>query len=155
MSNLVQRIRSVPRGELVALGLLTGIFVVSIVWHPSDDGGIVLCPFRSTTGLPCPGCGLTHAFCAIAKGHVERGFEYHALGPAVFLVACFYWVRGVAAVIGYRDSVARFDETIRRWRLLSVGLAVLLIAWVVHLVELGSSGQLSALAHQGALFRFF
>ena len=133
MTALTPRLRSVPRGELVAFAIITAVLVTSVVWHPADDGGFVLCLFRNMTGLPCPGCGLTRSFCAIAKGHVERGFAFHGLGPALFLVAVVYWMRGVAALAGLRGAVARFDETVMRWRLPFAVLAALLATWVLRL----------------------
>jgi hypothetical protein len=152
--DLVERLRAAPRGEAVTLGILSGVLALSVVWHPLDDGGFVICPFRNATGLPCLACGLTRSFCAIAKGHVERGFEFHWLGPALFLAACVYWVRGAAAVAGYEAAVARFDDAVRRWRLARITVVALVVAWVVRLAVLGATGQLGTLARQGALFRW-
>ena len=125
--------RPVPRGELVAFAVITAIFVASVVWHPADEGGFVLCVFRRATGLPCPGCGLTRSFCAIAKGGIERGFDFHWLGPALFLVAAVYWVRGAALLAGFGGAVERFDRTVMRWRLPYAVIAALLVTWVLRL----------------------
>ena len=38
-----------------------------------------LCVFRAATGLPCPGCGLTHAALSLARGEVIASLHYHAL----------------------------------------------------------------------------
>ena len=154
LRELVERVRVAPRAETTVLGMLTGVLALSVVWHPADDGGFVICPFRNATGLPCLACGLTRSFCAIAKGHVERGFEFHTLGPVLFLVACVYWLRGVAVVAGYDGAVERFDATVRRWRLARVLVVAFVVAWVVRLAVLGATGQLSTLARQGALFRW-
>lgn len=45
----------------------------------------VLCPFRRLTGLPCPGCGGTHAFVAMAHGQFSAAWGYNPLAVAVFL----------------------------------------------------------------------
>ena len=66
------------------LALLTVVLVLSVVWHPLDDGGFILCPFRRLTGLPCMGCGMTRSFCALAKGEVGRSIAFHPLGPIFF-----------------------------------------------------------------------
>ncbi len=38
-----------------------------------------LCAFRAATGLPCPGCGLTHAGLALLRGEFVESLRYHAL----------------------------------------------------------------------------
>ncbi|HEY9232631.1 MAG TPA: DUF2752 domain-containing protein, partial [Blastocatellia bacterium] len=48
---------------LVMLGL-AGVFIVSVIYHPSEGNYFTVCGFKNMTGLPCPGCGLTHSFCA-------------------------------------------------------------------------------------------
>lgn len=44
----------------------------------------VVCPFRRLTGLPCPGCGGTHAFVAMAHGDFAAAWAYNPLGAAAF-----------------------------------------------------------------------
>ena len=136
MTAVAERLRAVPRGELIALAAITAVFVASYVYHPPDDGGFILCLFRRFTGLPCMGCGLTRSFCATAKGEVGRAFDFHWLGPALFLVAGVYWARGVALVAGFSEAVDRFDRTVSRWRLPYALVAALLVAWVLRLASL-------------------
>jgi hypothetical protein len=124
------------RRNLIWLALLSAVFVASVLWHPSDDGGIVLCPFRLATGIPCPGCGLTRSFCAMGKGDVSRAFEFHALGPVLFAVAGLLWLRSAAVLLGGGDVVTRVDRALVRWRALQLGGAVLLAVWVLRLVSL-------------------
>jgi hypothetical protein len=141
------------RGEATLLAIITAILIASVLWHPSDDGGIVLCAFRQLTGLPCMGCGLTRSFCALAKGDVWRAFAFHTLGPALFAAACVYWVRGVAYFAGYRAAVARVDGAVHGWHLPLVALVLLVVVWVVALVTLGIEGHLGTLVRQGLLYR--
>jgi hypothetical protein len=53
---------------------------------------LIPCPFKMLTGLPCPGCGLTHAFCSISHGNFAQawldnpfGFFFYALAIALLL----------------------------------------------------------------------
>jgi hypothetical protein len=46
--------------------------------------GLVGCQFASVTGCPCPGCGLTRATLAIARGDLGAAF---ALQPFAFVVS--------------------------------------------------------------------
>lgn len=38
-----------------------------------------LCVFRAITGLPCPGCGLTHSGLSLLHGNIVGSLRYHAL----------------------------------------------------------------------------
>ena len=38
-----------------------------------------LCVFRAFTGLPCPGCGLSHAALSLLQGEIVESLSYHAL----------------------------------------------------------------------------
>ncbi len=141
------------RGEATLLLLISAVLATSAVWHPADDGGIVLCVFRNLTGIPCMGCGLTRSFCALAKGEATRAFLFHPLGPALFAAACVYWVRSVAFFANRRAAVARFDAAVWRWKVPLVTLLLLCVVWAVELVILGLDGRLGELARQGLLYR--
>lgn len=43
------------------------------------------CPILHFTGIPCPTCGMTRSFIAIAQGDLGSAITYHLLGPLVFL----------------------------------------------------------------------
>ncbi len=58
------------------------VIVVSTVF-PVDGLGIDLCVMRSSTGLPCPGCGMTRAIAAISQGAFGTAWGLH---PFSFLV---------------------------------------------------------------------
>ncbi|MCR5301020.1 MAG: DUF2752 domain-containing protein [Lachnospiraceae bacterium] len=56
---------------------------------------IYRCPLDFFVGIPCPLCGITRAFMALAKGDVALAFYYHPLWPiapfaaAFLLLTCF------------------------------------------------------------------
>ncbi len=49
-----------------------------------------LCLFHNLTALPCPGCGLTRAWVAMAHGHFGASLVWHPLGPLLFVSALIY-----------------------------------------------------------------
>ena len=49
-----------------------------------------ICLFHNFTGLPCPGCGLTRSWVAMAHGHAGEALVWHPLGPLLFLSALGY-----------------------------------------------------------------
>jgi hypothetical protein len=77
---------------------LTAMFVIAALWHPPDEPQLILCPFRALTHYPCPGCGMTHAFCALAHGELLRAIKFNALSPLLFLAALAAWANAAATV---------------------------------------------------------
>ena len=59
---------------------------------PPANPTLRLCPFYWITHRPCPLCGLTRAFCALAKGDWARAIHFHALSPLAFvMVFSLFW----------------------------------------------------------------
>jgi uncharacterized protein DUF2752 len=102
----------------VALGALSGGREVG--------DGLLLCPFRAVTGLPCPFCGMTHSLIALGAGDLGGSLHRHPLGPAVALLA----VAGLWRI--GRALAARTRVTLPRGALIA-GLGALAAAWVVQL----------------------
>jgi hypothetical protein len=51
------------------------------------------CVFAATTGLPCPGCGMTRATTALLKGQWGLAMMYHPFSPGFMVMAAFVgWV---------------------------------------------------------------
>jgi hypothetical protein len=94
------------------------------------------CPFLGATGLPCPGCGLTRATLALARGDLGASLSAHAFAPVLlFSLAAF----AVAAFLPQRqrESFAGFAERLeRRTRASALLLAALLLYWLVRLMFL-------------------
>jgi uncharacterized membrane protein YwzB len=48
------------------------------------------CPFRTLTGIPCPGCYLTRAISAALTGQIDRSIELHLFGP-IIAIGLIWW----------------------------------------------------------------
>ena len=64
--------------RIAVLALLAGAFALAV--HVDFP----LCPLASTSGIPCPGCGLTRATLALFRGDVRTALHLH---PLVWLLA--------------------------------------------------------------------
>ncbi len=42
------------------------------------------CPFRAISGIPCPGCGMTRAFLALAEGDFLGALRFNPLSIPLF-----------------------------------------------------------------------
>lgn len=87
---------------LAVVGCL-GIFVAAALLEPGVPGrsGLTIaghrlpesCVFLRSTGLPCPGCGLTRSCVAAVHGRFSDSLVFHPLGWAVLLYALAQAVR--------------------------------------------------------------
>jgi hypothetical protein len=121
------------RCALFVLPLTSAVFAASALWSPTDLPGFVVCPFRAVTGLPCPGCGMTRAFCAIGHGDFAGAFGFNVLAPFVFAAALLLWAYALATLLkldSVRVALERLRPTPRATRVM---LAVTLVWWVVRL----------------------
>jgi len=91
------------RRALFVLPLTSAVFAVSALWSPTELPGFVLCPFRALTGLPCPGCGMTRAFCALSSGRFDEALSWNRGAPALYTL---FWL-WTAAALAYAFKSAR------------------------------------------------
>ena len=102
--------RDFVRARLFVVGGALATFGVARAYAPYVHDGPVLCMLRGLTGLPCPSCGLTRAFCALSQGEVLSALAFNAMAlPLAALLLA-------SAVIATAELVrgARW-EFYRRW----------------------------------------
>jgi hypothetical protein len=92
-SKLVAGARLVQAASASALALS---FIFGVGSLPKMD----LCLFHATTGLQCPGCGMTRAFCAISHGQFSLAWglnpvSFHIYALAVLGLAYPFFVNAV------------------------------------------------------------
>jgi hypothetical protein len=104
-----------------ALLMLSGVFLVSVIFslphYYASESYFTLCGFKSFTGLPCPGCGLTHSFCALGKGDLARAFGYNLLGPPLLFTFVLVWIRSACVLLNKNKPVSLFDRMAERFHL--------------------------------------
>jgi hypothetical protein len=128
-----------PSKKLAVFGLV-GLFVVflaSVLFRPPAGEYFTVCGFKNFTGLPCPGCGLTHSFCALGKGEVTDAFGFNLLGPPLFLVLVLLWIRSACVLSNRIGAVQLLDRIAGRFNIawtFAVAFAVYGIARIVYLV---------------------
>jgi len=63
------------------------ILAVSFIFSPDALPKIQLCFFHAITGLKCPGCGMTRAFCAISHGRFANAWSYNPFSFIFYALA--------------------------------------------------------------------
>jgi Protein of unknown function (DUF2752) len=75
--------RSASALPFVSLSALLALLLAAAL--PPGGVGLLLCPFRTLTGVPCAGCGLTRSVIQAARGEWVAALRLHPLGPALCL----------------------------------------------------------------------
>jgi len=121
---------------LMVVGLSV-VFLTSVVFKPPAGDYFSICAFKNLTGLPCPGCGLTHSFCALAKGEIMDAFSWNLMGPVLFMLFILLWTRSGAVLLNRASFVELFDRVTDRLnvvRFLAIAFGVYGIARIVYLL---------------------
>lgn len=93
---------------IIACGAFA-VLVTGLMFTPEAPPGLSVCVFHSMTGLPCPGCGLTRSFCAIAHLRWGDAWNFNPFG--------FIWY-GLTLLLAARPVLIRrtdYAEYERRW----------------------------------------
>lgn len=72
--------------------LIAGL-VLALLWmfNPAEEAFVPDCPFKSVTGLMCPGCGSLRAIHSLLHLNIRDALHYNPVGTLllpVLLVAC-------------------------------------------------------------------
>ena len=125
-------IASILRERMVVLGLA----VISILHVVLTFLGLPgwECPLLQTTGIPCPGCGLSRSMVLFLTGKWKESLALHLFGPFfLFLIVS----TGIIAVLPsrYRTSVVNKIQVIEeRTGVSAVFLISLILYWCLRML---------------------
>jgi len=88
-----------------------GLFVACVT--PPHGTGLTLCWIKASTGLPCPGCGLTRSLSCALRGMFVESWHYHPLGMLILLL--FILTAGASAMPRLRNALVHYIERRRGW----------------------------------------
>ena len=94
---------------IVAAGGLLVFAIASRLQFDGETGrwlSLFACPFRAATGLPCLGCGATHAFVHLAHGRMIDAIAANPLWALVAAILAVHTLFTVARVAGLRWTLA-------------------------------------------------
>jgi hypothetical protein len=121
-------VQSITREQLIA-----GVALATSMVVPASQLPVMpLCPFKLLTGFPCPGCGLTHAFCSISHGHLKVAWQANPFGFLFYTLAlaCLAWP-------WLRASFPGIEAFMRRTRALVWAPATVIVGmWVYDLARI-------------------
>ncbi len=125
---------------LVAAAGILGLLVLARKLEPDPSGfgthtqlGLRPCSFMTTTGRPCPTCGMTTAFAWVARGRFDRSWQANPAGCilALFSGPLVLWLVASAAA----NQPYGFNSLSRPLVIVIVAAALLSVAsWLVRLI---------------------
>ncbi len=128
--------------QLVVLTVCLSIIALALVLKPQGSqlqiGQVTLpglCVLRQTTGIPCPGCGLTRSVVSAVHGNWKASRTFHRLGPVVLVFVLLQVLYRLAwlAVPPFRTNFGRVG------RILDLALfplmVLMFINWIPTLLE--------------------
>ena len=86
MNSIVTKICSRESPFIVNSSISLLILLTSSLYHPHELPSLISCLFKLLTGLSCPGCGMTHAFCGITHGEFLYAFQCNPISFAIYLL---------------------------------------------------------------------
>lgn len=88
---LYQGYRGEKSGRLIFLIAVPLIFAFAYLYPYLPGHEHPFCAIKIGTGVDCPGCGMTRAFLALARGDISQSFKYHPLGLVVAAWLVWAW----------------------------------------------------------------
>jgi len=94
------------------------------------------CVSRYAFGFPCPACGMTRSFVALAHGEPLRACAFNPAGVLLFALIALQLPWRTAQIWRIRAGHAEWDEAWLHW---AVGLSAiaLVLQWIVRLAAPG------------------
>jgi hypothetical protein len=127
--------------RLIGAAIFLGILCVFFLLWLGEKGFIEyhyvlgVCGFKQRYGLPCPGCGWTHAAQAFATGHIIRSFQFQPAAAIFCGAAILTAILSLhTAIFGLHSKLRIILLDKRFWKYVLIGSSiVILLGWLVNL----------------------
>jgi hypothetical protein len=139
------------RVRLIKLVLFSAPLLGAYFYSYTDYNSPLFCPIKALTGIPCPGCGMTRAFMAIASGNLGKAIGYNLFSPILFLVFLLTAIHLLLEVVTRRQLLGFYGKLIKNPALKLFGFFALLLYHVFRLYKLEQTGELALNFHNSPL----
>lgn len=124
------------------LGVAIAPIVGSFLYNQGYRVPLLGCPIRYLTGVPCPTCGMTRSFMAIARGDLGAAIQYHWFGPLLFTVGLVAIVHLSLELKARRPIGTPYTKLFMNQNLQILSFLVFLGYYLYRLDSLFRSGEL-------------
>lgn len=103
---------------------------------------LLTCPIRHLTGIPCPTCGMTRSFIAVAQGDLYQAVTYHLFGPILFIGFSVAAIHIILELLTMKQIKTFYVSVVCSRRFLLLCLIALLTYHAYRLFQLANAGEL-------------
>lgn len=136
------------------LSLCTSPLIGAYVFSHTEASSPFQCIFLATTGIPCPGCGLTRSFLAVAHNNIPEALTYHLFGPLLFISLIIASVHLILELLSRRAIKPFYGRLLRSPLVQFTFLGAILSYHFLRLSLLFLSGELATSFHNSPLGQF-
>jgi hypothetical protein len=138
--------------RLLALALLAGSLLLPLLafdWVTSPQG-LVLCPLRAVTGIPCPSCGLTRALAHLERGHLGLALQFHPFSPLLLVLTLALFILLLMELVTHKSIIRNPLKSRRKVYLL---FAVVIVFQIARTVVFFADGGWAIFRHENIFAR--
>lgn len=132
-------------GKLVRWGLL-GFSCTPLLgtyfYHQGYRVGFLVCPIRHLTGIPCPTCGMTRSFMAIAQGDLVQAVAENLFGPVLFASFAIVTFHIALELLIKRRITAFYCHLVKQRKLQIIGLFAVLTYYIIRLYNISQGEEM-------------
>ncbi|BDI16684.1 hypothetical protein ANSO36C_24860 [Nostoc cf. commune SO-36] len=132
-------------GKLVRWGLL-GFSCTPLIgtyfYHQGYRIGFLVCPIRHLTGIPCPTCGMTRSFIAIAQGDLVQAVAENLFGPVLFASFVIVAIHIALELLTKRRITAFYSHLVKQRKLQIIGLFSVLTYHIIRLYNMSQTEEM-------------
>jgi len=126
---LIQPLSGRQQSNNIFWAVLFLLLLAATFFIDPRDVSFLSCQFKNSTGYNCPTCGLSRSFYAIANMNISEAFNYHLLGPFLYLWIAAFYVKSTAEILLKKKIKLDINPLILR-AILIVFCSVWLIFWI-------------------------
>ncbi|MUH01252.1 DUF2752 domain-containing protein [Scytonema sp. UIC 10036] len=124
------------------LGFCSTPILGTLFYNQGYRIAFLVCPIRHFTGIPCPTCGMTRSFMAIARGDLERAISENVFGIILFSSFFIAVIHVAVELLLKRRMTAFYCQVIRIKTFHSIGFSICLFYYILRLFNLFTTGEL-------------
>jgi hypothetical protein len=124
--------------SLVLVLSAAGYLWIGYNYNKSKEEGVIVCPFRRVTGVPCPSCGTTEAIVMAAKGNVLGALTINPLVSVASIMITLFPLWVLFDLTFRKSSYLRFylwiesKLRVKLFAILAVSIVLAVWAWNIY-----------------------